>query len=1435
MIQSSFSRFRAAMTSLFCSAAVLLAILWFVDPPNTVSLATATGKIETALLSQLTTTGEHGRFIIEFTPHAINSTADRAASPSAHHAQLNTLQKSAAAAQHPTLQTLQELQISGEVSRIRPLWIINAIAVSGNVTAVIQLAEDPAVRLIRPDPIVDSFIPNREDDTIGQLLSTTSIATTGENWGPARIGAPHVWHGLGIDGSGVTVAIMDSGVDWQHPDLITKYRGYVEDGQSEHPGNWYDATASAQNEPIDPVGHGTHVAGIAVGQMKTGVAPGADWIAVKISDQWGNIYESAAHAGFQWLLAPNGDPNLAPDIINGSWGSAEANELFAADITLLRQAGILLVFAAGNSGPEPGTVGTPGGLENVFAIGASTINDTIASFSSRGPSPLTAEQNPWLVAPGTEIYSALPDGNYGRKTGTSMAAPHVSGALALLLAAAPSLTEQEIRQITAETAVPVQPPHPNNDAGYGRLDIYSAVQEFVPSGTLTGIVTENGAPLADIDVTIINQAGMTITYRTGDDGRFTAVLQPNDYGLRVDSLFYNSVEFTRLSIQTDQVRTRNIALTRKPTGRITGLVQDEQNQPLSAAEIQVQGTPVSAISSTDGTFEIIIPTGDYILRVRKNGYRAPIQPVEVTNSDTQTLSFTLAPAPTILLVDSGAWYYGSMISYFTEALQKAEYSYDVWTIHSVPEHVPTETDLAQYETVIWSAPLDSPGLIAADHTLATYLEQGGNLLISGQEVAFYDGNLYNNAEWWSEKLAADFVGEQIEPAAIIGKSDTPFADISLQINGPESAQNQEHPDISAPRIVSNTMSAFLYEDELVSGVYAGQCRPYNILYMGVGLEGVGDINGRAKLLEQAIITLDAPPQQSGVSLSPQESGGFALPGDQLVYTYTIHNRSETMTDTFSISYASADFSGTLLTTTLQLAPCTHGETVLHLSIPADSPQDSTGNATITAVSQNFPESKAESRITIKTAGDILFVDDYRFYPRGDVYTAALDELGLTYDRIDSNELSAQGLLDRADFLQSYSLIIWYTGYDWFAPLTPAEASALVTFLQNGGRLFLSSQDFQFYNQQTLLNRNYFGIFDHREEFEINALRFHSSPFISQGFPEILPLDFGPYKNNADGLIPDNQSRPLFWGDQGLPTAVGSNGPNWRTIFWGIPWETIPEEYRTAVLRDSLAWLTDLGDSTLLADRRVLQTGENITFTLLLHNSGQTTRQITMHNPLPTELTLLPETIRGAAQLDSENDAISWSGPLSAGARHTITYQMETGTELSPGKPITNSAMITVVDGLLPNPLLRQNIIWVETPDLHGHISAEPNAAIVADTITYTFTITNQALPINNPISVSIRLPDDLFLITDTLQATTPGITVAEKYIHWEGIFPESAPLQIEFVTTRSIPPTTERLIITAVLDDGITRPVLIYDLLELPAYEQILLFLDPFNRNGRRP
>jgi len=281
---------------------------------------------------------------------------------------------------------------------------------------------------------------------------------------------------------------MDSGVDVSHPDLSSRWRG----GSN----SWYDPYGQHAT-PADTSGHGTWTTGIMVGGdaggTSIGVAPGAQWVAVKIFNDQGGSTATAIHQGFQWLLDPDGNPNTAdaPQVVNNSWTFANpgCNLDFEQDLESLRAAGILPVFAAGNGGPYSNSSYSPSNNPSAFAVGAVDNNDQVYAYSSRGPSTCGGSTGPFpeLVAPGVNVRTTDRYGLYTNATGTSLAAPHVAGGLALLLSAYPDLDSGMQEQSLINSAVDLGASGPDDVYGYGRLDLYSAFDWAATAPTSTPV------------------------------------------------------------------------------------------------------------------------------------------------------------------------------------------------------------------------------------------------------------------------------------------------------------------------------------------------------------------------------------------------------------------------------------------------------------------------------------------------------------------------------------------------------------------------------------------------------------------------------------------------------------------------------------------------------------------------------------------------------------------------------------------------------------------------------------------------------------------------------------------------------------------------------------------------------------------------------------
>jgi serine protease AprX len=400
--------------------------------------------------------------------------------------------------------------------QFRELWVINGFAVTARASVIRQLASRPGIELIRLDSTLEAPV-------------TTSGSAAPPEWNLNAVRAPELWS-LGFTGSGVVVANMDTGVDVHHPDLSAKWRG----GEN----SWYDPH-NEHPTPYDASGHGTQTMGImiggAAGGTAIGVAPDATWIAAKLYNDAGVARYSDIHLAFQWLLDPDGDLATldAPDVVNASWGltgtAGQCITEFSTDIEVLKAAGIAVAIAAGNDGPAPLTSLSPANNPPGFAAGAVDAELAIASFSSRGPSACDGTVYPELVAPGVNINTAdLSFGGlplYAVVSGTSYAAPHVAGAMALLAGAFPSASVAQLEAALTGSAHDLGVAGEDNSYGYGLADVEAAYRQL-------SAAPANQAPFASSDAwsmetgTTLDVAAPGVLGNDGDaDGdTLTAVL-----------------------------------------------------------------------------------------------------------------------------------------------------------------------------------------------------------------------------------------------------------------------------------------------------------------------------------------------------------------------------------------------------------------------------------------------------------------------------------------------------------------------------------------------------------------------------------------------------------------------------------------------------------------------------------------------------------------------------------------------------------------------------------------------------------------------------------------------------------------------------------------------------------------------------------------------
>ena len=422
----------------------------------------------------------------------------------------NALWNKSQATQGPILQWLRERGV-----KYQSFYIVNAILVNGSREIAEALAARPDVARVEGNPHIQNSLPQ-----LGSTTDASSQPGTPATVEPgiAYTHAPDVW-GLGFNGQNIVVASADTGVRWTHNALKPHYRGW-NGVTADHNYNWHDSIHNSVGnpcgndspQPCDDYFHGTHTTGTAIGDdggsNQIGMAPGAKWIGCRNMDV-GTGTPARYIECMQWFLAPypigggQGDPTKAPDITINSWGcptseGCSVNTLQAA-VDAQAAAGIMMVVAAGNSGSSCSTVTDPPSLyASSYTAGAlNTGTDTIASFSSRGP--VTADGSgrikPDISAPGTNTRSAsnTSDNAYTFASGTSMATPHIAGAMALLWSAIPSLQNQidPSRSALNNAAVHINTTQcsstglPNNVFGWGRVDILAAVTSGTPTPTPT--------------------------------------------------------------------------------------------------------------------------------------------------------------------------------------------------------------------------------------------------------------------------------------------------------------------------------------------------------------------------------------------------------------------------------------------------------------------------------------------------------------------------------------------------------------------------------------------------------------------------------------------------------------------------------------------------------------------------------------------------------------------------------------------------------------------------------------------------------------------------------------------------------------------------------------------------------------------------------------
>lgn len=558
------------------------------------------------------------------------------------------LQYNAAQSQPRFTAELKAAQAAGLVEGYTPYWIDNMIVVYAKPEFFYGLMDRGDIRAISENFVAELVAP---------VLSDNGIEAPNEERRPARdpldaelttpgqdaIGATRVNRELGITGQGVLVANLDTGVDGYHPALASRWRGLTAGNSA----GWLDVlNSSPTNFPTDLNSHGTHVMGTICGReidingdtITVGSAPDAEWIACNAIDQGtGDILDNDILTAFQWFANPDGDTATlddVPDIVQNSWGVnqnfvsyAQCFDLWNTAISNLEALGCVATFSAGNEGPSSFTIRSPAIHEfsevQFFSVGAASVAEgsvppyPIAIFSSRGPSPCNGTFiKPEIAAPGVNIYSSVPGGQYsGSFSGTSMAGPHVAGIVALMRQACPNCDPITIKEALLQTAIDAGYGAVGNDNtfGYGFLDGFAAVQSVFNLGVLRGVVSSGGQPVEGASVKLVEVNKSDVTDSVGGYliGASAAV-----YTVEVAKFGYAPAILSGIEIISGDTIDVNIEIFLSPLAVVTGKVYDENGVGFPGSVVEALNVPVSGTSSdTAGDYSISLPCNiTYTLR-----------------------------------------------------------------------------------------------------------------------------------------------------------------------------------------------------------------------------------------------------------------------------------------------------------------------------------------------------------------------------------------------------------------------------------------------------------------------------------------------------------------------------------------------------------------------------------------------------------------------------------------------------------------------------------------------------------------------------------------------------------------------------------------------------------------------------------------------------
>lgn len=609
------------------------------------------------------------------------------------------LMEHAGRTQGPVLSFLAE----HHVSVLNRFWLNNAILADVPLDLLDDIARLPAV---------EDVFENYEVTIAEPAASSVTVSSSEVTWGLDRVHAPEVWD-MGVTGAGVRVAVLDTGVDVSHPDLSGKM--WTDDpSDATYPGGWIEFGASGTvvsgSTPYDTHFHGTHTSGTVLGGNASGtaigVAPGA-WLMHALILPNGSGSFAQVLAGMQWAVNPvdqYGNPAGEPaDVVSMSFGSIGYYEEMIEPVLNMVAAGIVPVASIGNEGE--GTSGGPGNVYECFGIGATDSNDYVASFSSGEVVDWPASYyepyiKPDFSAPGSSVLSSVPDGGYEYHSGTSMAAPHAAGVVALMLEGNSDLGVDDVYDALRSTADDLGATGKDIGYGWGIVDAFEAVAQVSLDCGIDGVVS-------DADTTLPIEGAEVMVSETGQSkytdaaGGYRFFLPPGDYTVSASGFGYEP-QAVVASVAEGVHTPQDFSLVPMPSGTISGTVTDvDTGQPLEGVTVRVVDAPRSTVTNVQGGYSMDVPVGTYDVAASMWGYKpASLANIEVLGG--QTVQADIGLVETIRVAILGD-YRSELVQLLRDAHMSAEER--EWDVVD---------DMARYDAVVVNCPPDPGGVTFLD-------------------------------------------------------------------------------------------------------------------------------------------------------------------------------------------------------------------------------------------------------------------------------------------------------------------------------------------------------------------------------------------------------------------------------------------------------------------------------------------------------------------------------------------------------------------------------------------------------------------------------------------------------------------------------------------------------------------------------------------------